>query len=408
MPYLPFFIARRYLFAKKSHNVINIISAISVAGMAIGTAALVIILSVYNGFDSIVKTSLSDMDPDIMVTPSRGKTFVPEGEAFDWLYENEAILSMSSVLEDNVYLSYSGRNGIAIAKGVDEVYQEESPIRNDIVEGSFEFHKGDIPLAVVGSQTAYELGISPRFIAGIEMYFPSADRPFSLSNPAASLESVKVFPSGIYNIESSTDNNVVLVPLAKMRELLSLEKEVSGLELRIDGTLGARAQKKLAAEISQKLGPEYRVRDRYQQNESLYRMMRYEKASVFLILLFVIVIIAFNIFSSLSMLMIEKEEDTRTLQFLGAGESATRQIFILEGWMISLWGMLAGLAAGILIVLAQQHFGIVKMPSSFSISAYPVILEWSDILLTALSVAAIGYIIACLPTASGRHLRSRR
>lgn len=399
MPYLPFFIARRYLFAKKSHNVINIISAISVAGMAVGTAALVIILSVYNGFDSIVKTSLSDMDPDIMVTPSKGKTFVPEGEAFDWLYDNESILSMSSVLEDNVYLSYSGRNGIAIAKGVDEVYMEESPISKDIIEGKFEFHKGDIPLAVVGSQVAYEMGISPRFIAGIEMYFPSADRPFSLSNPAASLESVKVFPSGIYNIESSTDNNVVLVPLAQMRELLGLENEVSGLELRIDSTLTAKAQKRLLAQIADKMGPEYKVKDRYQQNESLYKMMRYEKASVYLILLFVIIIIAFNIFSSLSMLMIEKEEDTRTLQFLGAKESTTREIFILEGWMISMLGMCAGLVSGILIVLAQQHFGIVRMPGSFSISAYPVILEWSDILLTAVSVAAIGYFIAWLPTA---------
>lgn len=399
MPYLPFFIARRYLFAKKSHNVINIISAISVAGMAVGTAALVIILSVYNGFDSIVKSSLSDMDPDIMVTPSKGKTFVPEGEAFDWLYDNESILSMSSVLEDNVYLSYSGRNGIAIAKGVDEVYEEESPIGNDLIEGKFEFHKGDVPLAVVGSQVAYEMGISPRFVAGLEMYFPASDRPFSPSNPAASLESVKVFPSGIYNIESSTDNNVVLVPLAQMRELLGLENEVSGLELRIDSTLTPKAQKRLLAQIADKMGPDFKVKDRYQQNESLYKMMRYEKASVYLILLFVIIIIAFNIFSSLSMLMIEKEDDTRTLQFLGAKESTTRHIFILEGWMISLLGMLIGIVAGVLIVIAQQYFGIVKMPGSFSISAYPVILEWSDILLTAVSVAAIGYFIAWLPTA---------
>lgn len=402
MPYLPFFIARRYLFAKKSHNVINIISAISVAGMAIGTAALVIILSVYNGFDSIVKASLSDMDPDILVTPSQGKTFIPEGEAFDWIYANDAVLSMSSVVEDNVYLSYSGRNAIGRAKGVDSVYEEESAVREDIVEGTFELHKGDIPFAVVGSQTAYEMGISPRFVAGIEMYFPSSGRPFSLSNPAASLESVKVYPSGIYSIEASTDNNIVIVPIEKMRELLGLDREVTALELRTDSSLSHREQKRLVSDMASVLGPDYTVRDRYHQKESLYKMMRYEKASVYLILIFVIIIIAFNIFSSLSMLMIEKEEDTRTLLFLGAGDKATRQIFILEGWMISLTGMFAGLAAGILIVLAQQHFGIVRMPGSFSISAYPVILEWSDILLTALSVAAIGYIIACLPAASRR------
>ncbi len=402
MPNLPFFIARRYLFAKKSHNVINLISAISVAGMAIGTAALLVILSVYNGFDSIVRTSMSDMDPDIMVTPSKGKTFVAEGEAFDWLYDHAAIVSMSSILEDNVYISYSGRNGLAIAKGVDSVYEEESPINGDITEGSFSLHKGDVPLAVVGSAIAYEMGISPRFVGGIQLYYPAADRPFSQANPAASLESVKVFPSGIYSIASSTDNNVIIIPIETMRELLSLDREISGLELRLDPDLKESARKKLAKEISAKLGPEFKVKDRYQQNESLYKMMRYEKASVFLILLFVIVIIAFNIFSSLSMLMIEKEEDVQTLRFLGAGDKLIRQIFVLEGWMISLLGLLTGIVAGVLIVLAQQYFGLVKMPGSFSISAYPVILEWSDILLTAASVAAIGYIIAWLPARSSK------
>lgn len=402
MPNLPFFIARRYLFAKKSHNVINIISAISVAGMAIGTAALVIILSVYNGFDSLVKDSLSDVNPDILITPAKGKTFIPEGEAFDWAYEQEEISSMYSVLEDNVYLSYSGRNGVAIAKGVDSVYETEAPIINTITEGEFSLHKQDIPLAVVGSSLAYQMGISPRFLAGIELYFPATDRPFSMANPAASLESIKVYPSGIYNINASSDNNTVIISIEKMRELLGLEKEVSGIELRFMEATPASVQKKIVRTLREMLGDEFKVKDRYQQNESIYKMMRYEKASVYLILIFVIIIIAFNIFSSLSMLMIEKEDDVQTLQFLGAGEKLTRRIFILEGWMISLLGMLCGLIIGIAFALIQQHFGIIKMPGSFTISAYPVILEWSDILATAVSVAGIGYVIAWLPTVYGR------
>ena len=402
MPNLPFFIARRYLFAKKSHNVINIISAISVAGMAIGTAALIIILSVYNGFDSIVRSSLTDMDPDIMVTPAKGKTFVPESEAFDWAYEQQSVLTICSVLEDNVYLSYNGRNAIAKAKGVDSVYEEESPITEDMTEGTFSLHKGSVPLAVVGTALSYQMEISPRFLSGIELYYPASDRPFSMANPAASLESIKVYPSGIYNIPSSTSNDYILISIEKMRELLGLENEVSAVEIRLDESISAKDQKRLMATLTEKLGPEFKVKDRYQQNESLYKMMKYEKVSVYLILLFIIVIIAFNIFSSLSMLLIEKEEDVQTLRFLGAGETLTRRIFILEGWMISLLGMVMGLVIGVLVVLIQQKFGIIKMPGSFTISAYPVILQISDVLATAAGVTAIGYFISWLPTASGR------
>lgn len=395
--YLPFLFAKRYLFAKKSHNVINIISTICVCGMAVGTAALIVILSVYNGFGSIVRDSLSDINPDLQICASRGKTFVPEGEAFDWAYDQDAIATMSSVLEENVYLSYSGRDAVALAKGVDSVFEEESAVREHMVEGEFSLHKGEVPLAAVGISLATEMDISPRFLGGISLYFPDSSKPFSMANPLSSLQSVKVFPSGIYSINSNTDNGTLIIPLEKMRELLNLDKEVSSVELRFAEGTSARVRKKTIKTLSEKLGAEFTLRDRFQQNESLYKMMRYEKVSVYLILIFVVIIIAFNVFSSLSMLMIEKEEDMETLRSLGADEKLCSQIFVLEGWMISLLGLAVGLCTGIILVLLQQEFGVLKMPANFSISAYPVILKAQDVLITATSVAVIGYIIARLP-----------
>src|SRR5574344_418006 len=167
--HLPLFIARRYLFAKKSHNVINIISTISAIGMAIGTAALIIILSVYNGFDSLVRSSLGNVEPDILITPATGKVFIPKGEAFDWAYDQKTVKNMCSVLQDNVFINYGGRQGVAIAKGVDQVYEEESPLRDKILDGAFSLHRGDVPQAVVGQGLAYRMGINPRFLTSIDI-----------------------------------------------------------------------------------------------------------------------------------------------------------------------------------------------------------------------------------------------
>lgn len=394
---LPLFIAFRYLFAKKSHNVINIISAISAAGMAIGTAALIIILSIYNGFDDLVRTSLGNIEPDILITPSTGKVFVPEDETFDWIYDQEAVLNMSGILQDNVYINYDGRSGIAKAKGVDSVYEEESPLRSHIIEGKFSLHKGQIPLAVVGAGLAYKMEISPRFLSPIQICFPARERSFSMSNPAASIETVNVYNSGIFSVNAEIDDALIIIPIEKMRELLGYKEEVSAIEIRLRKEAGAKELNKLIKEISKRLGPEYKVSDRFRQNESLYKMMRYEKASVYLILIFVIIIIAFNIFGSLSMLIIEKKGDIKILRSMGADEALLRKIFILEGWMISLFGMAAGISAGLAFVFAQRHFGFIKMPGSFMVTSYPVIPQTSDVLITATCVTLIGYLIALLP-----------
>jgi len=395
--HLPLFIAGRYLFAKKSHNVINIISAISAVGMAIGTAALIIILSIYNGFDELVKSTLSNVEPDILITPAKGKVFIPEGEAFDRIKANPMIGEYDLILQENVFVDYDGHQGIAKAKGVDSAFEAESPLAEHITNGEFSLHKGQLPQMVVGAGLAYKMGMNPAFLASAELYFPIRDRNFSLANPAASIETVRMRPSGIFSVNQQIDDDLMIVPIEEMRKLLGYEEEVSGVEIRLAEGSTAKDIRSAIKHIQKELGPEFKVLDRFRQNPSLYKMMRYEKAAIFLILIFVIIIIALNIFGSITMLIIEKKDDIETYRSLGATDQMLRRTFTLEGWLISLLGLAAGLVVGIGFSLAQQHFGFIKMPGSFLVNAYPVILQWQDVLATIAGVALIGYIIALLP-----------
>ncbi|MBR5385833.1 MAG: ABC transporter permease [Bacteroidales bacterium] len=388
---LPFFIARRYLFARKSHNVINIISAISMAGMAVGTAALVIILSVYNGFNDLVEHSFSEVDPDILVTPARGKVFVPDSTTFSALYDDPSVLSISEIMEDNIFLSYDGGQSVCRARGVDAVYEDETLLHNHLLEGSFTLHNGTLPMAAVSVGLAQNLGINPRFVLPLEIHYPSRTGNISITNPAASVHSKNLRPSCIFSVNSDMDADMIIIPIETMRELMQYESEVSAIEIRL--TPGT-STKSIIKAIQKSLGDGYKVSDRYHQKESIYKMMRYEKAAIFLILIFVIIIIASNIFGSLTMLIIEKEGDIATLRSMGATSGLIKRIFILEGWLISLTGMAAGLVIGIIFVLLQQHFGFISMPSGFMVNAYPVILRPADLILAAAGVSAVGYIIA--------------
>lgn len=395
--HLPLFIARRYLFAKKSHNVINIISAISAVGMAIGTAALIIILSIYNGFDELVKSTLSNVEPDILITPAKGKVFIPNGETFDRIRQNPLIDEYDLILQENVFVDYDGHQGIAKAKGVDSAFEAESPLAEHITNGEFSLHKGQLPQMVVGAGLAYKMGMNPAFLASAELYFPIRDRNFSLANPAASIETVRMRPSGIFSVNQQIDDDLMIVPIEEMRKLLGYEEDVSGVEIRLAEGSTAKDIRSAIKHIQKELGPEFKVLDRFRQNPSLYKMMRYEKAAIYLILIFVIIIIALNIFGSITMLIIEKKDDIETYRSLGATDKMLRHTFTLEGWLISLLGLAAGLVVGIGFSLAQQNFGFIKMPGSFLVNAYPVILQWQDVLATIAGVALIGYIIALLP-----------
>lgn len=392
---LPLLFARRYLFSRSSHSVINIISGICVAGMAIGTAALIIILSVFNGFNRLVSDSLSEVAPDILVSPAKGKVFVPKGEAFEWAYENDDVLNMSEVLEEQVFISYDGKQALAKAKGVDNVYEEESPLRNHIKDGEFILRFGSLKKAVVGMGLAYNLGISPRFLSPIEIYYPVREGKVSLSNPMNSLSEVDVRPSGLFSINATLDNELIIVPIETMRDLLHYENEVSAVEIR---TADGASVQKVADGLKERLGPDFKVLNRYEQNENLFKMMRYEKLAIYMILIFIIIIIAFNIFASLTMLVIEKKDDISTLKSLGATDSLVRRIFVMEGWMISLLGLAIGLLIGVAFALLQQKFGFIKMPGNYVVTSYPIVLKLTDILWTVAGVAGVGYLIALLPT----------
>ena len=394
---LPLFIAGRYLFAKKSHNVINIISAISCIGMAVGTAALIIILSVYNGFENLVSSMVSDIEPDLLVTPSKGKVFIPEGEVFDWMDGNGDFSEVCHILQENVFIDYEDNQGIALARGVDAGYETDSPLASRIVLGQFSLHKGDLPQMVAGAGVAQRLGINPAFLSSATIYFPARDRNISLANPAASLEMVKVFPAGVFTVNADVDASLMIVPIETMRELLEYNDEVSSIEIRIRPEAGEKGLRKIISGLQERLGADYEVRDRFMQNEALYKMMKYEKAAIFLILIFIIILIGFSVFGSLSMLIIEKEDDIRTLRGMGAMDGLINRIFITEGWLISLLGMAAGLATGLGFAFLQQQFGFIRMPGGFTAAAYPIIVEMSDVLATAGCVTIIGLVMAYIP-----------
>ena len=392
-----FHIAWRYLFARKSHNVINLISAVSAAGMAIGAAALILILSVYNGFDRIIESNLSDLDPDILVTSAEGRRFIPDAGLVERLESDGRISSVCRVLEENVLLVYGDKQGIALAKGVDSLYEQVSPLASHLTAGEFSLHFGDVPQAAVGVSLAHEMGISPSFLDKLALCYPRRGAGIPLAGLSSSLGSVSVKPSCLFSINSQTDAGTVIVPIETMRRLLDEPEAVSGLELRT----AAPAGRKLFRELESDLGPEYRLLDRRMQRPAIYKMMSYEKLAIYSILIFVVMIVAFNIFGSLSMLKIEKSGDMQTLRAMGADRKFTRRIFVYEGWLVSLAGLAAGLLMGVGAALVQQHFGVVKMPRGFMISAYPCVLEFGDVLLTAAGVALIGFLISLL-AASGR------
>ena len=392
-----FFIARRYLFARKSHNVINIISVISAAGIAVGCAALVIILSIYNGFDNLLKGMFDSYTPDLVISPRENKVFAPSEATMEVLKGREEIASVCEMLEETVFLKYGEREAIVTARGVDSTYQDVTGLGRFIAQGAFDLRDGEIAQMVLGAAIAQDLRINTTFLTPLEVYFPSRTARVSLSDPTAALKKVRVFPSGIISMDKTFDEQYVYMPIASLRNLLEWEREVSSLEIRVKpeyltatGTVSRQFQNDIAAMF----GEAYQVRNKYLQNESLYKMMTYEKLAIYLILLFVVLIISCNVFGSLSMLIIEKQEDIGILRSMGADDKMINRIFTTEGWMISLLGAAVGVVLGILVCLAQQYFHLVRMPGNFVFSYYPVQLQLTDLLLIFVSVAAIGYLMS--------------
>lgn len=388
-------IARRYLFARKSHNVINIISLISGIGIALGTCALIIVMSVYNGFQEIVKDAYRTIESDFIITPSAGKYFPVEDSFLDSLRADGRIASFQAVLSEKVFVTYNGSRSIAVIKGVDTAYESLPSVQSGITEGRFDLYEGEIPSAVVGRSLARKLRLSPRFLDPLEIYFPGRGRKVSIVNPMSSLNQISLFPTGVISLEQQMDKETVFIPIGEARILLECEGMASSVEIYV--AAGCDSED-VEASIRSSLPGRFVLKNRYQQNETVYRMMKYEKAAIYMILLFIIIIISCNVFGSLTMLIIEKEDDIETLKSLGARNSLLKRVFVSEGWMITLYGIAAGTVLGVVLSLVQQIFGVIALPGNYIIQAYPVILRPGDIVLTVFSIALIGFVIACIPS----------
>lgn len=397
---LPGFIARRYLFARKSHNVINIVSGISAAGIATGCAALIIILSIYNGFDSIIRSLSDSHTPDLLIQSSDGRRFDPDAASFAALRTEAGVRTVCGTLEEKVYLRYGERQCVATAKGVDTDYQQVTGLQDYLTEGSFALTDSTgRPGAVIGRTLALELGLRPVFLTPLEVWFPSRTAEIPLLDPFSALHREVLEPRGIVSLEQGFDKKYIFVPLATLRTLLEEPQNVSALEvyfapeaLTHKGLVPASQQKQIAAA----LGGDFTVKNRHQQNDTIYKLLSYEKIAIYAILLFIVLIISCNIFGSLSMLVIEKQADVQILESMGADRKLTRGIFVREGWYISLLGVAIGTAVGLLVCFLQQQFALIKMPGNFVVEAYPVVVRWADVLITVGAVSLIGWLAARL------------
>ncbi len=395
---LPFYIARRYLFSKKSHNAINIISMICVCGVVVATIALVCALSVYNGFNDLVAGMFSSFDPELKITPRTGKVFDPTTSDMQKIRELPDIAFFSETLQDNALIRYHDRQDVAVVKGVDDAYQHLTMMDSALIDGNFTLQDEVADYALLGVGLSSKLGARPGFASPLELYVPKRNEKVNLSNPSSSFSMEYAYTGGVFMINQQVyDEGYMIVPLSLARELFHYDKEVSAIELKLTEKADLSSVKK---QIKSILGDEFIIRDRFEQQEASFKMMQIEKWMTFLILCFILAIALFNVVGSLSMLMIEKQDDVRTLRNMGASDSLIRRIFLFEGWMISGFGALIGIVIGLVLCLLQQSFGLIKLgqtAGAFIIDAYPVRVIFTDILVAFVTVAAIGFMAAWYP-----------
>ena len=393
---LSFFIARRYFASKKSTNFINIISGISVVGVVVGTAALIIVLSVFNGFESLVVSLYNSFDPHLKITAVQGKSFLPEQLPQQRIARLPGVQYYSETLEDNALLKYRDKQYIATVKGVDSVFTAMKPLQDAITDGSMLLQQGDTDYAVIGQGVRFYLSVNTDdMFSTLSVFVPKRGRQVEL-NPEEAFVRMNITPSGVFSIQQDFDSKYVLVPLRFARELFQCDREVSAIELGLAEDADMEAVQK---SIEQLVGPGFKVQSRFQQHEMLYKIMKSEKWAVFLILSFILLIATFNIVGSLTMLIIEKKKDIAILHALGADERLIKRVFLVEGSLISFIGALIGLAVGLLICLLQHRFGFVKLQGSgsFVIDAYPVEMQAWDFVYVLGTVLFIGLMAAWLP-----------
>lgn len=404
---LPFYIARRYLFSKKKHNAINIISGISVCGVALATLALVCTLSVFNGFQDMVAGFFTAFDPELKITVREGKVFEPQGTAFQEVRSLPEIDVWTETLEENAMVQYKDRQAMAIIKGVEDNFEELTSI-DSLLYGAGEFilHDSIVDYGVLGVELISELGTGLQFVDPLQVYAPKRNVRVNMANPTASFNRDYLFSPGVVFVvnQQKYDARYILTSLSFARNLFNYDTEVSAVELKLKPGADVTAVQRKIARI---LGDEFVVLDRYEQQADVFRIMEIEKFISYLFLTFILAIACFNVIGSLSMLILDKREDVETLRNLGADDRLIARIFLFEGRLISLFGALSGIVLGLLLCYIQQRFGIISLgggSGSFIVDAYPVSVHATDVVLIFITVITVGFLSVWYPV----HYLTRR
>ena len=403
----PFFIARRYLFAKKSHHAINIISGISVCGVALATLALVCTLSVFNGFQDLVASFFTSFDPELKITARKGKVFDGQMPELNRIREMPEVEIFAFSLEENAMVQYKGKQAMVTIKGVEDNFEQLTAIDSILYgKGRFMLHDEVVDYGIPGIQLTSVLGTGIAFVDPLEVYAPKRNIKVNMANPSASFNQLYLYSPGVSFIvnQQKYDENYVLTSLDFARRLFEYTSEVSAVELKLKSNTDLQQVKN---KIKQILGEGFYVADRYEQQADVFRIMEVEKLISYLFLTFILLIASFNVVGSLSMLIIDKKKDVTTLRNLGADNKLIVRIFLLEGWMISLFGAITGIILGLSLCFAQQNFGLLTLGGStgdFLVNAYPVSVHASDILLIFITVVTVGFLSVWYPV---RYLSKR-
>lgn len=393
------YIARRYLFSKKSHNAINIISGISVCGVALATLALVCTLSVFNGFHDLISGFFTHFDPDLKVETRKGKTFVPDSSALAAIQALPGVEVVSLTLEDNAMAKYKGQQVMVTVKGVDDNFQALTHVE-EILYGNPEFKLYDAvaDYGILGIQLMYTLGTGFDPYDPVEVYAPRRDAKVNLANPMASFHREPLYlPGNVLNINDARyASSYIVTSLDYARRLFDYETEVSAIEIRLSSKANMSKSKQSIAAI---MGEDYMVKNRYEQQAATFKVVEIEKFVTYLFLCFILMVACFNIISSVSMLILDKQANADTLRSLGATDGLVARIFIYEGNLIALLGAVIGLILGVVLCLLQQEFGIIALGGSgqFVVDAYPVRVKFTDLILVLVSVVAVSAISVWLP-----------
>ncbi len=367
-------------------------------GVATGTAALIIILSVFNGFDDLLKKLYNSFDPDIKIVAAEGKTFVPDQDFLANLKTADFIKMYSLCLEENAMLEYGDKQIIATIKGVDSNYRLVTGLDTMIVSGNYTLYEGSVPMGIAGQGIAYNLELTTDIVEPVSIYVPSrsADLKGNFQDATESINQALVYTSGIFTIQQEYDTKYFIIPLAEARKLLEYEDNVSSVEIKLKKGTNT---KEAVSFLENSLGSGFKIQDRNKQHEYAYKIMQSEKWAIFMILVFILLIASFNVIGSLTMLIIDKKHDIQILKSLGASNKTIRNIFFFEGVFISFLGAVAGLVIGGVICWLQIRYGLVKLGNggSFIIENYPVLIKWTDFLYVIGTVMIIGVFAAWYP-----------